>query len=132
MATELPAHTNTRELRQLLFRIGQRFAHDAEAMLRTAQSLAQLEEALNDFWTRIHWGWVVLSEDDVFIRIEHHAAPLAEAFGDDALSWSVGLLEGFYEAVFRALGAGESMVVRAGDTLAQGMNITLHFGREDT
>lgn len=132
IGAELPTHTDARELRELLFRIGTRFAGGSETLFQAAQSLPQLEESLNDFWTRIQWGWVALSEDDSFIRVEHHAAPLAEAFGDDALPWSVGLLEGFYETVFRTLGAGASMVIRKGDTQTHGMGIHLHFGREDS
>ena len=63
------------------------------------------------------------------IDIAHHASPLAEAFGDEALEWSVGLLEGFYQTVFSVLGASEKMVVRSIGEISDGMDIRLRFGR---
>ncbi|MBA3057525.1 MAG: cellulose synthase [Gammaproteobacteria bacterium] len=129
MASEMSAHTEVRDLRQLFFRVGERFAKDAEEIFQGAQTLTQLEDSLNDFWNQINWGWVDLTEVDGYIDIAHQTAPLAEAFGDDALNWSIGLLEGFYQSVFSVLGASDTMVVRGIDELSQGMDIRLRFGR---
>lgn len=129
MASEMSARMEANDLRQLFFRIGERFAKDTEDFFHGAQSLAELEESLNDFWSRINWGWVDLTEVKGYIDIDHHSAPLAEAFGDDALEWSIGLLEGFYQSVFSVLGAGDSMVVRGIDGLSSGMGVRLRFGR---
>jgi hypothetical protein len=63
------------------------------------------------------------------IEISHQAAPLAEAFGDESLEWSIGLLEGFYESVFKVLGAGDSMVVTGLLEASSGMTVRLNFGR---
>lgn len=132
MASELSAQTDAKELRQLFFKIGEQFAKDTGDLFQGAQSLTQLEERLNDFWLRINWGWVDLSEVKGYIEIEHQAAPLAEAFGDDAFAWSIGLLEGFYQTVFSVLGASDAMVVRSVGVTAGGMDVQLRFGRHAT
>jgi hypothetical protein len=130
MALEMSAHIDARELRHLFFKIGERFAKDAENVFQGVQTLAQLEERLNDFWARINWGWVTLKEADGAIDITHQAAPLAEAFGDEAFNWSIGLLEGFYQAVFDGLGAGDTMAVRSVDESASGLDVHLRYGRQ--
>lgn len=129
MASELSAQIDAKALRQLFFKIGERFAKDTDDLFHGAQSLVQLEERLNDFWLRINWGWVDLNEAKGFIEITHWAAPLAEAFGDDASDWSIGLLEGFYQSVFSVLGASETMVVRGVGAPVGGMDVQLRFGR---
>lgn len=129
MGSELTAQTDAKELRHLFFKIGEQFAKDTEELFHGAHSLAQLEETLNDFWSRINWGWVSLNEATGCIEISHQSAPLAEAFGDDALEWSIGLLEGFYQSVFSVLGASDTMTVRGVGTPSGGMDVNLRFGR---
>lgn len=129
MATELSAQNDTKALRHLFFKIGERFAQDTSDLFEGVQSLGELEERLNDFWTRINWGWVDLKDVKDFIEISHQAAPLSEAFGDDANEWSVGLLEGFYQSVFGLLGASETMTVRADVGPSEAMDVQLRFGR---
>lgn len=130
MALEMSACTEAKELRHLFFKIGERFAKDMEVRFQGVQTLAQLEESLNDFWARINWGWVDLKEVTGSIDITHHAAPLAEAFGDAALNWSIGLLEGFYQSAFNVLGASDKMVVRGIDDLSGGIDIRLRLVRQ--
>lgn len=132
LSSEMSARTEAKDLRQLFFKIGERFGKDTEDLFQDAQSLAQLEDSLNDFWSRINWGWVDLTEVKGFIDINHQSAPLAEAFGDDALEWSIGLLEGFYQSVFSVLGASDSMVVRGINELSKGTDARLRFGRAGT
>ena len=131
MATELAEHTEASDLRRLFFKIGQRLAAETGDLFQSAKSLTELEEYLNDFWMRINWGWVEFTENESYIDISHHASPLAEAFGDGALAWSVGLMEGFYQSVFHVLGASETIVVREVMGLSSGMDVRLHFGRID-
>lgn len=128
MALEMSEQSKAADLRNLFFKIGRRFGKDTEHLFEGVQSLSQLEESLNDFWSQINWGWVNLSEAKGHIEIAHHMAPLAEAFGDDALGWSVGLLEGFYQSTFSILGANEAMVCRGVDDSYIGMNVQLRFG----
>ena len=129
LATEMAGQTPAKELRHFFFNVGARLASDTGDLFQSAKSLSQLEESLNDFWMRINWGWVVFTESESYIDISHHASPLAEALGDDALPWSVGLLEGFYQSVFHVLGASEAIVVRELTELSMGMDIRLRFGR---
>lgn len=131
LAAEMATHSDPKDLRHLFFKIGERFARDTEGLFREVQTIEELEESLNDFWFRTNWGWVELNEDDGAIYITHHAVPLAEAFGDDALAWVIGLLEGFYQSVFTVLGASDTLVVRSLEELNDGSSIRLRFGLED-
>lgn len=128
MATEMAEHSEVGDLHRLFFKVGQRWANDTGDFFQSAKSLTQLEECLNDFWLRINWGWVDFVEMEDHVTISHYAAPLAEAFGDDALQWSIGLLEGFYQSLFHALGASDAMVVRSVDDGCKGMNASFRFG----
>ena len=128
MAASWPAEVAPSDLRRMMFRVGEQFANDTQALFEGCQSLPQLEDALGDFWTRLNWGSVCLTEEAGAIGIDHRFAPLAEAFGDDALAWSVGLLEGFYQTVFRSLGADASMGVTPRETETKEMNVRLRFG----
>ncbi len=131
LAAEIVYHFEQDDLRRLFFKVGERFAKDTELIFRDVQTIAQLEECLNDFWFRANWGWVDLCEADGAVLINHQAAPLSDAFGDDTLEWGVGLLEGFYQSVFNALGASEGLIVRSYGNLTDGMNISLRFGLQD-
>lgn len=113
-AQELRTQTDVdvEALRQFFIKIGMRFAQDMESQFQGSQTLAELADALNDLWSRTNWGWVELTEASGSIEIEHRYAPIAEAFGGEMLDWSLGLLEGFYQAVFRSFGLSEKMVAR--------------------
>ncbi len=128
LASELTANADAAALRQLFAKVGERFAKDVQERFEAVQTLAELEEALNEFWTQLNWGWVSLTEAKGAIEIEHQAAPLAEAFGDDHLRWTVGLLEGYYQSIFMVLGAGEAMKVRAREEACVDMLVRLQFG----
>ncbi len=131
LALEMSAHAEAKDLRHLFFKIGERFACDTGERFEGIETLAELQDSLNDFWSQTNWGWVDLQETKGCIDITHYAAPLAEAFGDEALSWSVGLLEGYYQNIFMVLGAGDSMQVQAVGESSGGMDIGLRFGRQD-
>lgn len=132
LAAELSASASEQGLRRLFFKVGERFAKDVETRFAEVQTLAELEDELNEFWTQLNWGWVNLAEDNGAIDIVHQAAPIEEAFGDEATSWSVGLLEGFYQTVFNVLGAGDSMSVNAVDEECGDMLVRLRFDRQAT
>jgi hypothetical protein len=120
---------DTQTLHTLFIGVGQRFAADAQGFFVDIRVLSQLQAELNDFWGRMQWGWVTLREEAGCVEISHHAAPLAEAFGDECLQWSVGFLEGFYQRIFGTLGAAESMTVRAHEHLDNGLHLRLRLGR---
>lgn len=127
MAVEMPAYADPASLRKLFFSIGQRVAADAAPHFEQVQTIDDLEQALNAFWMPLNWGWVNLSEVADGIDIAHHAAPLAEAFGEQSLEWSVGLMEGYYQSVFAVLGAQEQMMVRSLGSDEDGMNLRLRL-----
>ena len=129
LAQELGEMASPQDLQKLFFSAGARFAGDTADRFEGTETLVQLEERLNDLWSSLNWGWVELTETRGVIEITHQAAPLAEAFGDEALEWSIGLLEGFYESVFKVLGAGDSMVVTGLPDESSGRTVRLNFGR---
>lgn len=129
MAGELSEQTDAENLRTLFFAIGERFAQDAKEAFEEINTLRGLATNLNDFLARIQWGFVDIKEVSAGVTIEHFAAPLAEAFGDDALPWSIGFLEGFYQSLFGILGASSAMRVRAIFEECEPMHLHFHFGR---
>lgn len=129
LAGELSEQTDADTLRTLFASVGQRFALEAREAFEEVSTLAALASALNDFLARIHWGFVEITEVPGGVAIAHYAAPLAEAFGDDALHWSIGFLEGFYQSLFGQLGASPSMRVRALDEDSEALLLHFHFGR---
>ena len=129
LALELAEHANPQDLRRLFFNVGRRLAADSAGDFEGIDSLGSLEARINEYWVHQNWGWVALQESGGFIEITHHASPLAQAFGDASLEWSVGLLEGFYERVFRVLGAGDTMRVKAVPADSNGLVQRLKFGK---
>ena len=128
MAPELEAFAGAQGVHGLFFNIGQRYAGQALSQFDEVNTLDELEDRLNIFWQEQNWGWVRLEETAEGIDIAHRAAPLATAFGEESLGWSVGLLEGFYQAVFTVLGASDKMAVRNVGSGTDGMDIRLHLG----
>ncbi|MDT8990049.1 cellulose biosynthesis protein BcsD [Curvibacter sp. APW13] len=129
MAGELSEQTDAQTLRKLWTSIGERAAQDSREAFEGVNTLGALTNALNDYLARINWGVVEISEIPAGIAIDHHGAPLAEAFGDDALVWSIGFLEGFYQTLFGLLGAGPSMRVRAIEEECEALHLRFRFGR---
>jgi hypothetical protein len=128
MAAELGAQEDIELLRQLFLRIGQRLATESSDYYEGLSTLTVLEQGLNDFWSRMQWGWVRLVEGRSQIEIVHHASPLAEAFGDEALAWSAGVLEGYYQTVFGQLGAGGDLQIRLVGISDDGLTLHFEFG----
>ncbi len=127
MSTEMSSVSEDSDLRDFFFRIGERFASEVETKFQGVETLEELEASLNSFWSEINWGWVELVEGEGGIDITHQCAPLAKAFGDAALSWSVGLLEGFYQTLFIEFGASDEMKMNCVRLSPDGMDICLRF-----
>ncbi|MDR5735643.1 cellulose biosynthesis protein BcsD [Caballeronia sp. LZ025] len=108
LADEFEAQIGGAELRQLMHRVGNRFA-DASPLPPCA-STADLADALNAVWREADWGFVELSDARDHLRIVHYCAPL-RAFGESALAWTPAFLEGAYQHWLSALGA-EGLAVR--------------------
>lgn len=111
LAAEFEAQLDHDELRQLMFRIGERFA--TEHPLPACESTDDLAAALNARWASIQWGCVELADEGDALRILHYGAPLS-AFGGEALAWTPAFLQGSYQAWLDAMGAAQLTVVQAG------------------
>jgi hypothetical protein len=125
LAAEFEAQLSRDELRQLMFRIGERFA--ADQPLAACNSTAELADALNARWAPIQWGRAELAEEVDHLRIIHYGAPL-RAFGDEALAWTPAFLQGCYQAWLDAMGAAQLDVVE-GDVHDDGFAIEFHLAR---
>ncbi len=123
LARELESSAEKDQLRLMIKAVGIRFANSMLDQLSDLETLTDLNDALNDLWGRIQWGWVQFQEAADCIEIAHQFAPLAEAFGDQSLDWSVGLLEGFYETVFNHFGSSASLKAKCISTGDQGQLI---------
>jgi hypothetical protein len=129
LSEELAANADTQALHQLFFNIGCRFANSIQSHFDGIQTLTELAQALDELWIRTSWGTASLTEAKGAIEIEHCYAPLAEAFGDDTLPWSVGILEGFYQTVFRAFGASEKLVAQYAPEQSNALQIHLRLAQ---
>jgi hypothetical protein len=117
LAQEFETQLETAQLRELMARIGIRFAnaHPAGA----CATLDELASFFNATWSSLDWGFVNLVERDEYLAIEHFCAPLA-AFGDAAGAWTPAFLEGAYQRWLVELGAGALALrqVETGDSRA--------------
>ena len=129
LADAMAGLAGERELHALFRSAGVSMGEDAFRLLPDVETIAELEVAVNEYWLARRWGWVAFDERRSSIEIVHHAAPLAEAFGEASLGWSCGLLEGFYEALLHALGAGEELGVVAESSDSGGLVLRFRFGR---
>jgi hypothetical protein len=112
LAEEFEAQIGQSELRQLMNRIGRRFA-DAHP-LPACESMTELVDSLNALWRDTDWGFVAIAEKPGYLSITHYCAPLP-AFGARALTWSPAFLEGAYQQWLGALGAQGLAVKQAGE-----------------
>lgn len=129
LSIELERHASVEDLRILFSNTGKKFAEEIAPRCEGISTLSELQETLNEFWMQLNWGWVEISESSAVVQISHQAAPLAEAFGESSLAWSVGLLEGFYDEVFKLLGASADMHVSVVMEESTAMSLRLELGR---
>jgi hypothetical protein len=102
LAEEFETQLETAQLRELMARIGVRFA-DAHPPGPCA-TLDDLASFFNATWSSLNWGFVHLVEQDEYLAIAHFCAPLA-AFGESAVRWTPAFLEGAYRQWLHELGA---------------------------
>jgi hypothetical protein len=125
LAEEFEAQIGQDELRQLMYRVGCRFA--AASPLPPCNSSADLADALNARWQEAEWGYVQLSDEPEYLRIAHSCAPLL-AFGATALNWTPAFLEGVYQTWLSALGA-EGLSVAQASEFDEHATIEFRLGR---
>jgi hypothetical protein len=125
LAEEFEAQIGHDELRQLMHRVGQRFA--AANPLSDCATTAELAGELNARWNETDWGFVELTDEPEYLRIVHHCAPLL-AFGPAALAWTPAFLEGAYQGWLSELGAQGLRVAQAGEFDAEA-SVEFRLGR---
>jgi hypothetical protein len=126
LAEEFEAQIGQGELRQLMYRVGCRFA--AARPLPPCASTADLADALNARWQEADWGYVELVDEADYLRISHSCAPL-QAFGSAALAWTPAFLEGVYQTWLSALGA-EGLSVAQASEFDEYATIEFRLGRQ--
>jgi hypothetical protein len=102
LADEFEAQIGQHELRQLMHRVGTRYAQARP--LPECETTAELADLLNALWRDSDWGFVELTDERDFLSIVHYCAPL-QAFGTSALAWTPAFLEGAYQHWLTELGA---------------------------
>ncbi len=93
-----------------------------------AATLEALEQAINDRWCDMDWGWVTLATDGRSLTLTHGAYPGA---GTGSSQWSsavVALLEGLYETWLVSLGEGAALRVSCIEQLDFALVFRCHGG----
>jgi hypothetical protein len=127
MAHELQAIATPADLRLLFQKIGARFAQSVADQFSDATTLNQLNDSLNKLWSRTQWGFVTMQEASDSIEIAHQFAPLHEAFGQEAASWSIGLLEGFYQNVFKIFSSTDILTAQCVGIENDGLQLNIQL-----
>lgn len=124
LAAELNAQMPADELRAFFYVIGERIGNAQQVPV--SDSLEQLQQALNNHFKSLGWGWMQIRDLHNSLEFVHSCAPLRAAFGDDAMEWCSALLEGMYGVWMRQLGAGQDLQLRQVGR-AEGQVDTLRF-----
>lgn len=127
-AGELGQQIPVGELRTLMGRLGRSMARSGA--MPQGNTMAELEASINQILFDMSWGWVALVEKNDGLYIEHHAAPLQQAFGDEALPWSSAILEGMYAHWFSVISGDPSLkLVQVGFEKPENLLLVFRFGR---
>ena len=109
-------------LRDWAIAVGQDWAQAEQARFAGSGTLDALADSLNSHWAEARWGWARLEETEDGLEVYHHASPLGDAHPS-----LVGVLEGFYETVFKLLGADDDMVVQLVEGASEGFDLHLRL-----
>lgn len=118
LASEFTQALSTEELRELMFRVGERFA--CAHLLGPCATLSDLQQRMTDVWCNADWGSVTLVQHEKQLSILHHCTPLLASMGKSNIDWSLGFLQGAYQQWFDTAGAGSLRVAPGESTDAWG------------
>jgi hypothetical protein len=90
--------------------LGRRMA--AAMPLGQCESLADVEQAMNQYWDDLEWGWCRLVDSERAIGIRHGGWPSPDDRDRNWRSGVVALLEGVYTAWLEAQGGDADLAVR--------------------
>lgn len=113
LSAEFTQALSNDELRELMFRVGERFA--SAHPLDPCTTLSDLQQRMTDVWRSVDWGWVMLTQHKEQLSIVHCCAPLLAGMDKSNVDWSLGFLQGAYQKWFDAAGAG-SLKVAPGES----------------
>jgi len=108
LGSELSSQLSDDELRQLLFRLGSRFAEAYP--LGACADVTALEAAFNQVWSRIQWGYASVSDLGRHLQVTHRACPLPAALQVTS-DVAGGFLQGVYSGWLSAAGAPAELVL---------------------
>lgn len=108
LSAELQAQLTAAEYRQLLRRLGSRFAETVP--LGPCADLAELAGEANRVWRRMQWGFVAMLDVGQSLRVTHRASPLPAALQLDA-DVAGGFLEGVYATWLSAAGSPQTLTL---------------------
>lgn len=129
LAEELAAQMPASEIRAFFAVLGRRWARTMPLNVdggSTATDLKALEQAVNQVICQADWGWMRIKDCGNSVEFQHSCAPLRSAFGDAAMEWAPGLLEGLYDEWLRGQGADRGLVLKQVGR-AEGSADTLRF-----
>jgi hypothetical protein len=118
LAAEFTQALSNEELRELMFRVGERFA--CAHLLGPCATLSDLQQRMTDVWCNADWGSVTLVQQKEQLSIIHHCAPLLAGMDKSNIDWSLGFLQGAYQKWFDTAGAGSLRVAPGEPTDAWG------------
>lgn len=110
LAEELNQQMSADENRAFFYALGRKLAE--RMPLPEARNLEDLELHANERFAQTGWGFLKVRDAYSSLEFLHSCAPLRQAFGDAAMEWAGGLLEGLYASWVRQLGAGEELQLR--------------------
>lgn len=110
LSDELQQQMPAEEIESLMYVLGRRMGQDIRPDV--GGTLAQMQDAINDVWASMNWGWVSVKDVHTSLEIVHHCAPFRAAFGEEGLQWAGALLEGIYSLWLEELGAGDDLILR--------------------
>lgn len=110
LAEELAEQMSAEEIRAFFVVLGRRAAR--RSPLTQGETLQDLEHFVNDYLARVGWGWMRVRDLNSSLEFLHSCSPLRRAFGDAAMDWAPGLLEGLYAEWLKQLGADENLVLQ--------------------
>ncbi len=108
LSAELQAQLTPAEYRQLLRRLGSRFAETVP--LDPCADLVGMADQANRVWQRMQWGFVAMVDLGQSLRITHRASPLPAALQLDA-DVAGGFLEGVYATWLSAAGSPPTLTL---------------------
>ena len=110
LSGELQQQMPAEEIESLMYVLGRRMGQNVRPDV--GGTLDEMQDAINDVWASMNWGWARLKDVQTSLEIVHHCAPFRAAFGNGGAHWAGALLEGIYSLWFEEVGGGDDLILR--------------------